>query len=695
MVFSATSIAPGNPFPGRRYALKVCFNLGLRNTYNVRDNFRTEFEELIRLPHHPNINRFYTEFVEEPNDAILAILTERTPAVAQLCQVQTRGITRRLKCQFFVTKLHGQTLEAMLNALDVVDVPENFVLRVAIDVGRALRHCFDHKVLHLDLKADNVLWTDDARAVLCDFGCAKFFGQNNNSLTLPFVDGYVPFGNNVHVCPEVLNAIRNRTQSCYLKQATFALGVLLFEVATARHAIPHYPTAYQTTVDRNIRYTAADIADITADRLRPSVVEMMKRMVAFNISDRPSIHEVVNFFEQLLEGKATMNATSTNSTAPVVPGTVPTAATTTATAAATTTATACSQQDVPGRLIIRQTNGLPINGAQVVALPNDGPAISKKSGDDGTVKFELLKTKTYRLLVAHPNFKAKVVEKFTNQTSAVIMSAPDQAEAGSQIIRGTGQIPGFSGTLNPIRDSSNRLYMYANNVAIEDGKPQPTTYKLNTPLKVEDVHGKVLMLNFRVASRQSGTFLLDYATASESAKILTISVRVRVNTAAAVSTSVPQARVTAMSANGVTVSAMTDNEHGTSQLNLLRNRTWRLLVTHPDYAAYVGLPFTLTDGANPVHDIQLQMPATPVGSVTIFSTGNIPGLKGRLNPILDTSNRTYLYANNIAIDGGVNQPGTFAVDKPFTLEDASGTVMKVIVRDIRARVAVLDYRRQQ
>ncbi len=47
------------------------------------------------------------------------------------------------------------------------------------------------------------------------------------------------------------------------------------------------------------------------------------------------------------------------------------------------------------------------------------------------------------------------------------------------------------------------------------------------------------------------------------------------------------------------------------------------------------------------------------GGSVVFdeSTGHVPGLAGRLNPILDTSHRTYLYASNIAINGGQNLPG--------------------------------------
>ena len=48
------------------------------------------------------------------------------------------------------------------------------------------------------------------------------------------------------------------------------------------------------------------------------------------------------------------------------------------------------------------------------------------------------------------------------------------------------------------------------------------------------------------------------------------------------------------------------------------------------------------------------------GSVIIpEAAGHLPGLKGRLNPIQDTHDRTYLYASNIVINEGDQQPVYF------------------------------------
>ena len=82
------------------------------------------------------------------------------------------------------------------------------------------------------------------------------------------------------------------------------------------------------------------------------------------------------------------------------------------------------------------------------------------------------------------------------------------------------------------------------------------------------------------------------------------------------------------------------------------------------------------------------------GGSAIFaqSTGHIPGLSGRLQPIRDPSDRTYLYADNIAIDEGRQQPVPFRLGKPLRLTDAKGAELSVTIVDIIGRAALIEYR---
>ena len=82
------------------------------------------------------------------------------------------------------------------------------------------------------------------------------------------------------------------------------------------------------------------------------------------------------------------------------------------------------------------------------------------------------------------------------------------------------------------------------------------------------------------------------------------------------------------------------------------------------------------------------------GGSAVFaeSTGRLPGLAGRLNPVLDATLRTYLYASNIAINGGQPQPVPFVPgEEDLHLTDADGRSLRVRVAAVAGQSSVLDY----
>ena len=146
--------------------------------------------------------------------------------------------------------------------------------------------------------------------------------------------------------------------------------------------------------------------------------------------------------------------------------------------------------------------------------------------------------------------------------------------------------------------------------------------------------------------------------------------------------------VTLQADNGTTLNGRTEKE-GRCSLEVKTRRMFRLLIAHPNF------PAALVEKIDPTDSAHVTLVRTEnVGSVIIHSSGYIPGLKGRLNPILDTSKRTYLYANNIAINGGEAQPTKFSINNPIELEDANGVVVYATVKHITARVALIQFIRR-
>ena len=149
---------------------------------------------------------------------------------------------------------------------------------------------------------------------------------------------------------------------------------------------------------------------------------------------------------------------------------------------------------------------------------------------------------------------------------------------------------------------------------------------------------------------------------------------------------------------------------GTDLLLLLPDKTWKRATTDEQGEAAVDLhttqlPMTVFASA-PGHAAHLErdwtpseralaidLAALPEGGSVIFpeATGHIPGLKGRLNPVRDAHDRTYLYASNIAIDEGKQQPVHFIPGEELQLTDAEGTELRVRIVDIVGRSALVEY----
>ena len=150
---------------------------------------------------------------------------------------------------------------------------------------------------------------------------------------------------------------------------------------------------------------------------------------------------------------------------------------------------------------------------------------------------------------------------------------------------------------------------------------------------------------------------------------------------------------------------------GVEVLVLFPNRTWQraatdeageaameLHSTHlpmtvyaaaPGHAALVEREWTPSRRA-----LALELPALPHGGAAIFpeAVGDLPGLRGRLNPKLDVRERTYLYADNISINDGAPQPVHFALGEELRLTDAFGSELRVRIVDIAGRSALVEYR---
>ena len=157
--------------------------------------------------------------------------------------------------------------------------------------------------------------------------------------------------------------------------------------------------------------------------------------------------------------------------------------------------------------IVDNNTKTPIKGVSIVFSANNGTYLSGVT-DDGYCKIIIETKRLYDVLIAHENYPSFIINKF-NLDSDLKIKLSEFPNVGSIIIQNTGYINGLQGRLNPIFDSLKRTYLYADNIAINEGEPQPATFALNEPIVVEDSRGVVMKLIFKYINGHT-TALIDY-----------------------------------------------------------------------------------------------------------------------------------------------------------------------------------------
>ena len=150
--------------------------------------------------------------------------------------------------------------------------------------------------------------------------------------------------------------------------------------------------------------------------------------------------------------------------------------------------------------------------------------------------------------------------------------------------------------------------------------------------------------------------------------------------------------------------------HGVDVFVLFPNHTWQRAKSDEEGIATFSLhttelPMTVyaaTEGYAAHHErdwmpsqraLVIEMKLLPSGGSVIFpeGTGTLPALEGRLNPIRDTHDRTYLYTSNVAVNQGVPQPVSFLLKEDLRLTDAEGNELWARIVDIAGRSALVQY----
>ena len=177
---------------------------------------------------------------------------------------------------------------------------------------------------------------------------------------------------------------------------------------------------------------------------------------------------------------------------------------------------AAATEQIPGRAVITvRANGKPLPGADVLTLFPNKTWKRATTDENGEAEVELHTTHLpMTVFAAAPGHGAHVEREWIPSQRSLSVELAALRDGGSVIFtESAGYVPVIKGGLNPIRDSLDRTYLYASNIAVNQGKQQPVHFVPGEDLSLTDADGREATV--RVVEVVGDSALLEYETGDE------------------------------------------------------------------------------------------------------------------------------------------------------------------------------------
>jgi serine/threonine protein kinase len=170
---------------------------------------------------------------------------------------------RHERCSYFVMDyLHGGDLRQLLRHHGVIS--QESIAYVIACIGSALNHIHRHRIIHRDVKLENIGFDSDGRPYLFDFGIAHVSASMDPEEPVICSDSS---GTLRYLAPEVLTTShRHSYQSDY-----WSLGVVAYELVYHHHPfVPHVPKSFISYVSNHYDFlTTSDDRLSTTEVITP------------------------------------------------------------------------------------------------------------------------------------------------------------------------------------------------------------------------------------------------------------------------------------------------------------------------------------------------------------------------------------------------------------------------------------------
>ena len=191
-----------------------------------------EFNILSDDIQHPNIVCKYGSFISIPSDIMIRHVDEN---IRDLCFEQNNPKIKK-KHQFYILEAYRKTLQCAIESLSF-----HQIVKYSYQLSSALLFLFKNNIVHLDVKADNLMISFNDDLVMIDFGHAAKFDANGFASY-----GSVHVGNILHLSPEIFQAAKEQKDLPCRLQHSWELGMIIYEMFNQGNAPFEYYTPSST-----------------------------------------------------------------------------------------------------------------------------------------------------------------------------------------------------------------------------------------------------------------------------------------------------------------------------------------------------------------------------------------------------------------------------------------------------------------
>ena len=155
------------------------------------------------------------------------------------------------------------------------------------EILNGVKACHDNKIVHRDLKLENILLTDEFKVKIADFGFAIKIKDNEKLKTI--------LGTPTYQAPEIL--LKKPYDG--IKVDIFSLGVILFILVTGIKPFENpfgKDKLYKFILKKQFAeyWKLIKNYNVDVDNLSNDFKQLFIKMILFNPSDRPSLDEIIN-----------------------------------------------------------------------------------------------------------------------------------------------------------------------------------------------------------------------------------------------------------------------------------------------------------------------------------------------------------------------------------------------------------------